>query len=137
MDHRPFRRIRQPTTPLERGLFRLYQLASPGAFLVTICFVGYVVIGFSLSVVGIYDPAYSVMDFTDPFFTGLSFLAGFFISTMAGTLAVLTLLLSPNDSKANFDVIMSFIALGFGAATMRVTFGAVQVYLADIVSSLL
>jgi len=71
MDYRPFRRIRQPTTPLERGLFRLYQLVSPGALLVTICFIGYVVIGFSLSFVGIYEPAYSVMGFTDPFFYNL------------------------------------------------------------------
>ena len=137
MGHRPFRRIRRPSTPLERGLFRLYQLVSPGALLVTICFIGYVVIGFSLSFVGIYEPAYSVMGFTDPFFTILSFLTGLFISTMSGTLAVLTLLLSPNDSKANFVVMVSFIALGFGAATMRVTFGAVQACLAEIVSSLL
>ena len=137
MDYRPFRRIRQPTTPLERGLFRLYQLVSPGTILITICFVGYIVIGFSLSFVGIYEPAYSVMGFTDPFFTSLSFLTGFFICAMSGTLAVLTFLLSPNDSEANFVVTMSLIAFGFGAATMRVTFKAVQACLAEIVSSLL
>jgi len=137
MDYRPFRRIRQPTTPFERGLFRLYQLVSPGTIFITTCFIGYVVIGFSLSFVGIYEPTYSVMGFTDPFFTSLSFLTGLFISTMSGTLAALTLLLSPNDSKADFVVVVSFITLGFGAATMRVTFGAVQACLVEIVSSLL
>ncbi len=137
MDYCPFRRIRQPTTPFERGLFRLYQLVSPGTILITTCFIGYVVIGFSLSFIGIYEPTYSVMGFTDPFFTTLSFLTGLFISTMSGTLAALTLLLSPNDSKADLVVVVSFIALGFGAATMRVTFGAVQAYLTEIVSNLL
>jgi hypothetical protein len=134
MDYRPFRRIRQPTTPLERGFFRLYQLVTPGAILSTICFLGYVVIGFSLSFVGVYEPTYSVMGFTDPFFTILSFLTGFFICAMSGTLTVLTVLLSPNDSKANFVVTMSLISFGFGAATMRVTFKTAQVYLAEIVS---
>jgi len=137
MDYRPFRRIRQPTTPFERGFFRLYQLVTPGAILSTICFLGYVVIGFSLSFVGVYEPAYSVMGFTDPFFTSLSFLTGLFICAMSGTLAVLTFLLGPNDTKANFVVTMSLIAFGFGAATMRVTFEAVQACLAEIVSNLL
>ncbi|PAU80276.1 hypothetical protein CK500_15535 [Halorubrum salipaludis] len=77
------------------------------------------------------------MGFTDPFFTSLSFLTGLFISTMSGTLVALTLLLSPNDSKADLVVVVSFIALGFGAATMRVTFGAVQAYFTEIVSNLL
>ncbi|TKX43473.1 hypothetical protein EXE41_15455 [Halorubrum sp. SD690R] len=49
------------------------------------------------------------MGFTDPFFTSLSFLTGLFISTMSGTLVALTLLLSPNDSKADFVVVVSFI----------------------------
>ena len=74
------------------------------------------------------------MGFTDPFFTSLSFLTGFFICAMSGTLAVLTFLLSPNDSEANFVVTMSLIAFGFGAATMRVTFESVQACLAEIVS---
>jgi len=137
MDSRPFRRIRQPTTAVERGFFRLYQLVTPGAILSTVFFFGYVVIGFSLSFVGVYEPAYSVMGFTDPFFTSLSFLTGLFICAMSGTLAVLMVLLSPNDSKANFVVTMSLIAFGFGAATIRVTFRAIQACLAEIVSGLL
>jgi len=114
MDNRPFRRIRQPTTPIERGFFRLYQLVTPGAILSTVCFLGYVVIGFILSFVGLYEPAYSVMGFTDPFFIVLSFLTGLLICAMSGILTVLTILLSPNDSKADFIITMSLIAFGFG-----------------------
>ncbi len=136
MDDRQFRRLRQPTTPFERGFFRLFQLVTPGAILSTLSFLGYVVIGFSLWAVGVYEPAYSVMSFTDPVFIGLSFLTGLFICATSGTLAVLTLLLGPNDSKANFVVLMSLIAFGFGAATMRVTSKAVQPCLAQIVNFL-
>ncbi|RDZ61322.1 hypothetical protein C5B90_19460 [Haloferax sp. Atlit-12N] len=77
------------------------------------------------------------MNLTDPFFTGLLFLTGLFICSTAGTLAALTLLLSSDDPKANFVVTMCLIAIGFGAATMRVTFEAVGTSLAEIVSSLL
>ncbi|AGB31751.1 hypothetical protein C488_14842 [Natrinema pellirubrum DSM 15624] len=77
------------------------------------------------------------MSFTDPVFTTLSFLTGLFICATSGTLAVLTVLLAPNDSKANFVVLMSLIAVGFGAATMRVTFKAVQACLAEIANILL
>jgi len=55
------------------------------------------------------------MGFTDPFFIVLSFLTGLLICAMSGILTVLTILLSPNDSKADFIITMSLIAFGFGA----------------------
>ncbi|RDZ35667.1 hypothetical protein C5B89_18250 [Haloferax sp. Atlit-47N] len=77
------------------------------------------------------------MGFTDPIFTILIFLTGLFICAMSGTLAVLTFLLSPNDSKANFVVMVSLISFGFGAATMRITFGAAQIWFSETVRTLL
>ncbi|EMA07914.1 hypothetical protein C5B91_20855 [Haloferax sp. Atlit-10N] len=77
------------------------------------------------------------MGFTDPFFTGLIFLTGLFICAISGMLALLTFLLSPNDSKANFVVMVSLISFGFGAATMRITFGAVQTWFSEAASILL
>jgi len=77
------------------------------------------------------------MGFTDPFFIVLSFLTGLLICAMSGILTVLTILLSPNDSKADFIITMSLIAFGFGGATMRATFEAVQACLVEIITSLL
>ena len=137
VDYRPPGQHRQPTTPLERGLCHLYRLVIPGAILITICFLGYVVIGFSLFVAGIYQPTYSVMGFTDPIFISLSFLTGLFICAMSGSLAVLTFLLTPDDSRASFVVTMSLIAFGSGAATIRTTFEPVQACLTEIIIKLL
>jgi len=52
-----------------------------------------------------------------------------------GILTVLTILLSPNDSKADFIITMSLIALDLGA--LLSTFEAVQACLVEIITSLL
>ncbi|TKX73380.1 hypothetical protein EXE46_14590 [Halorubrum sp. GN11_10-6_MGM] len=77
------------------------------------------------------------MGFTDPIFISLSFLTGLFICAMSGSLAVLTFLLTPDDSRASFVVTMSLIAFGSGAATIRATFEPVQACLTEIIIKLL
>jgi|AntRauTorckE6833_2_1112554.scaffolds.fasta_scaffold00975_10 hypothetical protein len=69
MGYRPFRRTRQPATPLERGFYRVYQLSSLGSAAAIACFIGYVFGGFSLYIAGIYTPSFPVMSLTEPFFT--------------------------------------------------------------------
>jgi len=137
MDNRPFRRIRQPTTPIEKGFFDCISLLHLEPFSVLSVFWDMSLSASFLSFVGLYEPAYSVMGFTDPFFIVLSFLTGLPICAMSGILTVLTILLSPNDSKADFIITMSLIAFGFGGATMRATFEAVQACLVEIITSLL
>ncbi len=132
MNHPPFRRTRQPSTPLERGLFRVFRLSSLGTVAVVVWLFGYLFIGFTLNVVGIYEPEFAVMGFTDPFFIISSFLAGAFICLMSGSLTLLTLLVDVKDANAEIVILLSLIGFGFGAATMRVTFGPVQACLAGL-----
>ncbi|RBI59541.1 hypothetical protein DMJ13_22555 [halophilic archaeon] len=66
------------------------------------------------------------MSFSDPIFTIVSFLTGCFICGASGSFTLLTLIIGANDANAEFVILMSLIAFGFGAATMRVTFGPVQ-----------
>ncbi|MGQ3331025.1 hypothetical protein [Halorubrum sp. FL23] len=86
--------------------------------------------------IGIYDPEYDVMSFTDPFFIVSSFLAGVFMCAMSGTLTLLTLLLETKNANAEFVILVSLIAFGFGAATMRVTSNPVQAWLIDVWSAI-
>lgn len=132
MNHPPFRRVRQPSTPLERGFYRLYHLSTLGTAVVCIWLFGYLLVGFTLHIAGIYAPEFAVMSFTDPIFITSSFIAGAFICGMAGSLTLLTLLMDVRDANAEFVILLSLIAFGFGAATMRVTFGPVQTYLAGL-----
>jgi len=79
------------------------------------------------------------MGFTDPFFIVLSFLTGLLICAMSGILTVLTILLSPNDSKADFIITMSLIAfLVWGRYYAHLSHvEAVQACLVEIITSLL
>ncbi|WP_228546370.1 hypothetical protein [Halegenticoccus tardaugens] len=95
-------------------------------------FVGYLSIGIALHVTGVYTPPSPVMSFSNPVFTSLSFLVGGLICLLSGSLTFLTLLASVKYANAEFVVLMSLIAFGFGAATVRVTAGAVLTWLAGL-----
>jgi hypothetical protein len=114
-----------PSTPLERGLYRVFRLSSVGAAATAIGFVGYLFLGASLSVASIYTPPFPVLSLSDPLFTILSFLVGVFICLLSGSLTLLTLLGAEKDANAEFVLLLSLIAFGFGAATVRVTAGPV------------
>lgn len=105
MNDPPFRRTRTPSTPLERSLFRLYQLSSLGSVATITVFVGYVLVGFTLHVAGIYDPTFQVVSLSDLFFTTSSFLSGAFICAMSGTLTLLTVLVDTRDANAEFVIL--------------------------------
>ncbi len=122
----------QPSTPLERGLYRVFRLSSVGCALTVAGFVGYLSIGIALHVTGVYTPPSPVMSFSNPVFTSLSFLVGGLICLLSGSLTFLTLLASVKYANAEFVVLMSLIAFGFGAATVRVTAGAVLTWLAGL-----
>lgn len=75
------------------------------------------------------------MSLSDPVFTSLSFLVGGLIFPLSGSLAFLTLLASVKDANAEFALLTSLIASGFGAATVRVTAGPVLTWLAGLGSA--
>ena len=132
MDHPSALRTRHLSTPLERGLYRVFRLASVGSAVTVAGFVGYLSIGIALNVTGVYTPPFSVMSSSDPVFTSLSFLVGGLICLLSGSLTFLTLLASVKDANAEFVLLMSLIAFGFGAATVRVTVGPVLTWLAEL-----
>lgn len=132
MPHPSALRAWHPSTPLERGLYRVFRLASVGSAVTVVGFLGYLSIGIALHVTGVYTPPFPVMSFSDPVFTSLSFLVGGLICLLSGSLTVLTLLASVKDANAEFVLLMSLIAFGFGAATVRVTAGPVLTWLAAI-----
>ncbi|OYR62904.1 hypothetical protein DJ83_04155 [Halorubrum ezzemoulense] len=72
------------------------------------------------------------MSFGDPVFTILGSLTGIVICVMSGSLAIATRLLVQKDARANFVMLMSLIAFGFGAATLRVTAGPALTCLAEL-----
>lgn len=132
MDQPSTLRTRQPSTPLERGLCRLFRLSSFGSAVAITGFVGYLFIGGSLYVAGIYAPPFPVMSFSDPVFAILGFLVGGLTCILSGSLTLLTLLVSTEDANAEFVILMSLIAFGFGAAIVRMTIGPVQESLSTI-----
>jgi hypothetical protein len=125
-------RTRSPSTPLERGLFALFRLAVLGGKATAIGLVGYLAFGFLLHISGIYDPMFHVMTLSDPVFVTLTFLVGGFICILSGSLTLLTLLVSVHDANADFVILMSLIALGFGSAAVRMTVGPVHECLSAI-----
>jgi hypothetical protein len=95
-------------------------------------FVGYLNIGSALYVTDIYKLPFPMMSFSDPVFTSLRFLIGGPICLLSGSLTFLTHLASVKDANAEFVLLMSLIAFGFGAATVRVTAGPALTWLAAI-----
>jgi len=125
-------RAREPATPLERGAFRLFRLSSLGGLVVVSGFLGYLVLGALCHWVGFYDPGFSVMSFEDPVFTLLGTSVGIVICLISGSLAVSTRLLEPGNERASFVVLLSLIAFGFGAATLRLTAGPARACLVEL-----
>lgn len=123
---------RQPAPPLERGHHRVFRLSSVGSVSTAIGFVGYLFIGVTRYVAGVYAPSFPVTSFSNPVFPIPGFLTGGLICLLSGSLTLLTLLGNVKDATAEFVVLMSLIAFGFDAATTRVTAGPVQNYLAAI-----
>ncbi len=121
MFHPSALRAWHPSTPLERELYRVFRLSSVGSAVTVVGFAGYLCIGIVLRVVGIYTPPFPLLSFSDPVFMILSFVIGGFICLLSGSLTLLTLLTSVKDANAEFVLLMSLIAFGFGAATIRVT----------------
>ncbi|QLH82072.1 hypothetical protein [Halosimplex pelagicum] len=72
------------------------------------------------------------MGFSDPVFISLSFLIGGLICLLSGSFTFLTLLASVKDANAEFVLLLSLIAFGFGAATVRVTAEPVLTWLAGL-----
>lgn len=116
-----FIRTRRPSTPLERGFFRLFRLSSLGSAVTITCFVSYLLIGGSLHIAGYYAPPFSVMSLSDPFFTILGSFVGGFTCVLSGSLTLLTLLADVKEANAEFVILMSMVAFGCGAATMQIT----------------
>jgi len=121
-----------PSTLLERGLYRVFRLASVGSAVTGAGFIGYLSVGIALHITGVYTPPFPVMSFSDPVFVSLSFLIGVLICLLSGSFTVLTHLASVKDANTEFVILMSLIAFGFGAATVRVTAGPVLTLLATI-----
>ena len=121
MPHPSALRAWHPSTPLEQGLYRVLRLSWAGSAATLVSFVAYLCIGLSLHLAGIYTPPFALLSFSDPVFVILGFLIGGFICLFSGSLTLLTLLASVKDAKAYFVLLMSLIAFGFGAATVRVT----------------
>ncbi len=119
-----FVQSRQPSTPLERGIYRVYQLGTIGAVLTAASFLGYLVVGMGLASVGIYDPVFVPMTLGDPVFVISAFLASTSIVVTSGCLILLTLLCGADDATSEFVIIVGLIALGCGAAAMRITIQA-------------
>jgi hypothetical protein len=130
MVYRPFVQPLSPSTPLERVLTRLLRIATLGSTIICLSFGGYLLIGYSLHLIGVYTPTFAVLSLSDPFFILLGCCTGVVICTMSGSLLVLTLLAGVKDANAEFVILMSLIGFGFGAATVRVTIGAITAYLA-------
>ena len=110
----------------------MFRLASVGSAVTVAGFIGYLGIGIALHVAGVYTPPFPVMSFSDPVFTSLGFLVGGLVCLLSGSLTFLTLLAIVKDATAEFVLLMSLIAFGFGAATVRVTAGAVLTWLAGL-----
>lgn len=132
MKHLPTERAREPATPLEHGALRLFRVSSVGGLVVVSGFISYLVLGGVFHWLGFYSPEFSVMSFGDPVFTILGSLTGIVICVMSGSLAIATRLLVQKDARANFVMLMSLIAFGFGAATLRVTAGPALTCLAEL-----
>ena len=132
MVHRPFVRLPNPSTPLERVLARLLRIAALGSVIICLSFVGYLLVGYGLHLIGVYTPTFTVLSLSDPFFILLGCCTGVVICMMSGSLLLLTLLTSVKDANAEFVILMSLIGFGFGAATVRVTISAITAYLAMI-----
>ncbi len=118
-----------PSTPLERELYRVFRLSTVGSAVTVVGFVGYLCIGIVLHIAGIYMPPFPFLSFSDPVFMILSFGIGGFICLLSGSLISLTLLTSVKDANAEFVLLMSLIAFGFGVATVRFTAGPVLSWL--------
>ena len=112
MPHPAGLRTRQPSTPLERGLYRVFQLSSVGSAVSVVSFVGYLCIGGALHVVGVFMPPFQVLSFSDPVFTMLSFLTDGLICLLSGSLTLLTLLLGSKDANSEFVILLSLIGFG-------------------------
>jgi hypothetical protein len=121
-----------PSTPLERGLYRVVRWASIGCTVTSVGFIGYLCIGIPLNVTGVYTPSFPVVGLSDPVFTSLSLLIGGFVCLLSGSLMMLTALASVKDANAEYVFMMSLIAFGFGAATVRVTAGPALTWLSRL-----
>lgn len=132
MPHPSPLRTWHPSTPLERELYRIFRLSSIGSAVTVVGFVGYLCLGIAFHVTGIYTPPFSQLSFSDPVFMILSFLIGALICLLSGSLTLLTLLASVKDANAEFVLLMSLIAFGFGAATIRVTAAPLLAWLAAL-----
>ncbi|SEO99560.1 hypothetical protein SAMN04487948_11014 [Halogranum amylolyticum] len=121
-----------PSTPLERELYRVFRLSSAGSAVTIISFVGYLCIGSALHIARVYTPSFPLMSFSDPVFTILCFLTGGLICLLSGSLTCLTLLVSVKDANAEFVLLTSLIAFGFGAATVRITVNPILAWLAAL-----
>jgi hypothetical protein len=105
-DQPPSTRSREPSTPFERAAFRLFRQATIGCVGIVTGFIGYLLIGSGLHLIGLYDPGFQIMSFDDPVFTLLGFLTGAFVCLSSGLLVLLTLLLEPRDGRAEFVVLL-------------------------------
>jgi hypothetical protein len=112
----------------------VFQLSSFGCIVSFIIFVGYLCLAVVLHGVGVYMPPFQVLNFSDPIFTMLGFLTGGLICLLSGTLTLLTLFLETKGTNSGFVILLSLIAFGFGAATLRITAGPLQDHLASVVS---
>ncbi len=77
MVYRPFVQPPSPSTPLERGLTRLLRVAILGSEIICLSFAGHLLIGYSLHLIGVYTPTFSILSLSDPFFVILMSLIGF------------------------------------------------------------
>lgn len=132
MESLPTERVREPATPLERGALRLFRLSSIGGVVVVSGFISYLVLGGVFHWLGFYNPEFPILSFSDPVFTILGLLTGIIFCVMPGSLTIATHFLVQKDARANFVMLMSLIAFGFGAATLRVTAGPALTCLAEL-----
>lgn len=132
MNSLPTERARKPATLLERGTFRLFRLSAIGSVGIVTGFIGYLILGAVSHWLGFYEPGFKVLSIEDPVFTIFGAITGAIICLTSGSLAVSTHLLEPRDEKASFVILMSLIAFGFGAATIRVTSSPALTYLTKL-----
>ena len=111
----------------------MFRLSSVGIAVSVLGFVGYLCIGVTLHVAGVYAPPFPVLSFADPVFTILDFLTGGLLCLLSGSYMLLTLLGGMKDTNSEFVVLMIFIAFGFGAVPLWITAGPIQNHLIGIV----
>lgn len=121
-------------TPLERTFGALFAVSQRGVILFGVLFVIYILTGGIGYLIGAFNPAYSFLGLeSDPFFNLFVTFLSFFLVTQSLATIVLDGILEPRGRNFDIVVILSAIAIGFGAAAFAATYATTFKFLRDVV----